>query len=124
MADLIETHEWDQMKAWTQAIYNKTKGSTPTISNITAGSIILASQAKELQNLLTTAYNSYVAVGCSSHNSTVKTSDHSTYDTYAAGNSGKNSSVKSTDYSSNRSSNKSSNHSSNYMSGEAGENDK
>ena len=123
MADLIETHEWDQMKAWTQAIYNKTKGSTPTISNITAGSIILASQAKELQNLLTTAYNSYVPVGCSSHNSTVKTSDHSTYDTYAAGNSGKNSVVNSTDYSDN-SSYKSGNHSSNYMSGEAGESDK
>lgn len=90
MADIVEKWEWDQMKSWTQSIYNKTKGSTPTISNITAGSIVLASQAKELQNLLTAAYSSYKPVGCSSHNSSVQTSNHTSQDSYSAANSGKN----------------------------------
>lgn len=90
MANLIETSQWSQMKAWTQSIYDKTMGTTPTISDITAGSIILASQAKELQDLLNTAYDNYSTVGCSSHNSTVKTSDHTSQDSYAASNSSKN----------------------------------
>lgn len=70
MADIIEKSDWNTMKSWVQSIYAKTKGTTPSISDPAQGGVVLASQAKELQNLLNTAYSSYKPVGCSAHYST------------------------------------------------------
>lgn len=94
MVDIIEKLEWDQMKTWTQSIYKKTMGSTPTISDTTQGGIILAAQAQELQNLLNTAYDNYVVDACSSHNTTVKTMDHtSQYSSHKSGHDSSNNST-------------------------------
>lgn len=76
MANVIEKSEWDTMKSWVQSIYSKTKGSTPSISDPAQGSVILASQAQQLQNLLTVAYESYTTVGCSSHYGSNYTTDN------------------------------------------------
>lgn len=74
MADIIEKTEWDQMKSWVNSIYYTTQKSYPTISDVTAGGVVLASQANQLQSLLTTAYEDFVDLNCT-HNATV----HSTY---------------------------------------------
>ena len=98
MGDSIKKTQYDQMKNWVQSIYNTTKGSTPSISDVTQGGIVLASQAQTLQDLLTTAYGSYVSDACSSNYTSVYTTDndseHGTYTTVAC--SSNNSSVNST----------------------------
>ena len=75
MADVIEKSEWSTMKSWVQSIYSKTKGTTPSISDPAQGSVMLASQAQELQNLLTTAYDAY-STGCSANYSTNLTTNN------------------------------------------------
>ena len=76
MADVISSDEYTQMKTWVSDMYSKTKGSAPTIDNITSGSVILAGQAQALQSLLNTAYDA-LDLGCSSHNTTVKSTNNS-----------------------------------------------
>ena len=76
MGDIIKKSQHDQMKSWVQSIYQTTKGSIPNISDTTQGSIVLAEQAQTLQNLLTSAYESYVIDACSSHYKTDNTTDN------------------------------------------------
>ena len=81
---VITVNDYNQMKSWVSSIYQKTKGSTPSIPSITQDSVALASQMNTLQDLLTTAYNSYVDLNCT-HNATVKTT-HYTGDNSSYGN--------------------------------------
>lgn len=81
---VITVNDYNQMKSWVSSIYQKTKGSTPSIPSITQDSVALASQVNTLQSLLNTAYSSYVDLNCT-HNATVKTT-HYTGDNSSHGN--------------------------------------
>lgn len=72
---VITVNDYNQMKSWVSSIYQKTKGSTPSIPSITAESVALASQVNTLQSLLNTAYSEYIDLNCT-HNATVKTNHY------------------------------------------------